>query len=199
MKKSLVFAAALAVVSFSPAAFAHCDSYDGPVIKSALKSLETGKLGPLLAWVKPAGEAEVKAAFQKSLAVRKLGPEAKELADRSFLETLVRVHRAGEGAPYTGLKPAGTNVGPAAPAADKAIESGSSEALAKMVSEHVRAGITKRFATLKGKKGPGEDIAAGREWVEAYVGFVHYVEGLHQAAQGPAEAHGHGDSAAHHD
>ena len=42
----------------------------------------------------------------------------KELSDQFFIKTLVRVHRAGEGAPYTGIRPAGTDLGPAIPAAD---------------------------------------------------------------------------------
>jgi Family of unknown function (DUF6448) len=41
--------------------------------------------------------------FQRILLLRRLGHEAKELAARFFFETLVRIHRAGEGAPYTGL------------------------------------------------------------------------------------------------
>jgi hypothetical protein len=56
--------------------------------------------------------------------VRKLNPEAKEFADMYFFETLVRIHRAGEGEPYTGIKPAGRDLGPAVPAADKAIVDG---------------------------------------------------------------------------
>jgi len=186
MNRHLVIAAALASLFLAPAARAHCDSYDGPVVKAAQKALEAGKLGSVLAWVKPAQEAEVKAAFLKTLAVRKLGPEAKDLADRSFLETLVRVHRAGEGAPYTGLRPAGAEVSPALVAADKAIESGSTEAVSKLLVEHVKAGLGERFAKLKSKKGPGEELVAGREWVAAYVTFIHYVEGLHQAVEGGA-------------
>jgi tetratricopeptide (TPR) repeat protein len=37
---------------------------------------------------------------------------------------VVRIHRAGEGAPYTGLKPAGLSEGPIIPIAEKAIEIG---------------------------------------------------------------------------
>ncbi len=41
---------------------------------------------------------------------------------------------------------------------------------------------------MKGKKRPGDDVAAGRQWVAAYVPFVHWVEGVHAAAEG-AGAH----------
>src|SRR5512132_3165510 len=129
-------------------ASAHCDTMDGPVVKAAQKALETGKLGPVLAWVQPKDEAEIKAAFARTLAVRKLSPEARELADRYFFETLVRVHRAGEGAPYTGLKPAGSVVDPALTAADKALETGKLEPVVKLLEDKVNSGLTERFARV---------------------------------------------------
>jgi hypothetical protein len=39
-----------------------------------------------------------------------------------FFETAVRLHRAGDEAPYTGLKPAGPDWDPFVPRAEKAIE-----------------------------------------------------------------------------
>ena len=98
---------------------------DGPVVQAARKALETGEVKLVLIWVQKQDEGDIKEAFQKTLTVRKLGAAAKELADRYFFETLVRIHRAGEGAPYTGLKPAGRDLGPAIPAADEAIEDAS--------------------------------------------------------------------------
>ncbi len=133
----LVATAAVAVVSalaLAPGpARAHCDSLDGPVVKTARAALESGKPNPVLAWVRPQDEAEIKAAFARTLAVRKAGGDAKALADTWFFETLVRVHRAGEGAPYTGLKPAGTDPGPAVRAADAAVEKGSAAEVEKLL------------------------------------------------------------------
>ena len=60
-------------------AFAHCDGMDGSVVKAAQKALETGNLNLVLIWVRKNDEGEVKNAFQKTLAVRKLGLQAKEL------------------------------------------------------------------------------------------------------------------------
>ena len=40
------------------------------------------------------------------------------------METVIRLHRAGEGAAYTGLKTAGADYGPAIPAAEYAVETG---------------------------------------------------------------------------
>src|SRR5688572_7912286 len=99
-------------------AFAHCDSLDGPVVKAAQKALDTQNVDLVLVWGRPEDESEIRIAFNKTLAVRTLGQMAKELADRYFYETVVRLHRAGEGAPYTGLKPAGRDLGQAIPAAD---------------------------------------------------------------------------------
>lgn len=84
--------------------FAHCDTMGGPVIREAKAALEKGDVTPILKWVRKENETEIKTAFAKAVAVRANGPEAKELADRYFIETFVRLHRAGEGAPYTGIK-----------------------------------------------------------------------------------------------
>ena len=115
-------------------AFAHCDSLDGPVVKAAQKALDTQNVDMVLVWGRPEDETEIRTAFNKTLTVRTLGQMAKELADRYFYETVVRLHRAGEGAPYTGLKPAGRDLGPAIPAADQAIESRSLSSLEKLLA-----------------------------------------------------------------
>ncbi len=181
----------------SQTVFAHCDSMDGPVVKAAQKAFETSDVNPVLVWVQPKDEAEIKKAFEKALAVRKLGSEAKELAETYFFETLVRVHRAGEGAPYTGLKPAGRDLGPAIPAADKAIESGSAEPVVKLLTDLIRNGIDQRFKQVAATKDYKKtDVAAGREYVQAYVTFVHYVEGVYEAGKGAAEGHLHGSEEA---
>ena len=197
MSKSFIAVALLLLVAIPSAARAHCDTLDGPVVQTARTALETGKLNPVLAWVRPQDEAEIKAAFTRTLAVRKAGPEARALADTWFFETLVRVHRAGEGAPYTGLKPAGGTIAPAVLAADKAIETGSSEAVEKLLAETVTNGVRERFARLKAQKRPAEDVAAGRAWVEAYVPFVHYAEGVYDIAASGAGAHGGAGAAKH--
>lgn len=171
-------------------AFAHCDGLDGPVVQAAEKALAAGDVNQVLIWVQPGDEKEIRHAFAQTLAVRKLGAEARELADRSFFETLVRVHRAGEGASYTGLKPAGRDLGPAIPAADKALETGSSEALVKMLLSTIEHRVREHFeAALAKKKFAAGDVAAGRAFVKAYVEFIHCAEALYQ--QATKEAHGH--------
>jgi len=169
---------------------AHCDTLDGPVVISAKEAFEKGDVTPVLKWVKKDDEAEIRDAFQKTLAVRAKGPEAKELADMYFFETLVRIHRAGEGAPYAGLKPAGADLGPAIPAADKAIESGNIEPVLKLLTDQVREGVDERFKHVIAKKNfKKDDVTAGREFVEAYVVFMHYVEGVYAATHKTAHDH----------
>ena len=98
------YAVVAAMLLFVPGiVFAHCDGLDGPLVKAAQKALETGDVNLVLIWVQKKDEAEVRQAFQKTLTVRKSSAQAGELADRYFFETVVRLHRAGEGAPYTGL------------------------------------------------------------------------------------------------
>ncbi len=170
---------------------AHCDTLDGPVIVAAQKALDTTNVNLVLVWVKADAEPEIRAAFEKTLAVRTLNAEARELADRYFFETLVRVHRAGEGAPYTGLKPAGQGVSPVISMADRALEAGQIEPLLEKVTQHIQHGIRERFEQAMAKKSyAADDLAAGREFVEAYVVFLHYVEGIHDAAsKGGGHAH----------
>lgn len=159
-------------------AVAHCDTLDGPVVADARAALAKGDVTPVLKWVKADAEQEVRALFASALKVRKLAPAAQELADHYFFETLVRVHRAGEGAPYTGLKPAGS-VEPPIAMADQALAKGNVDDLAKKIAAHTEAGIRERFQqALATQKHAGESVAAGREFVEAYVSYVHYVEGI---------------------
>ena len=139
MKLTRLLLTVLAAITFSATALlcpddapAHCDTLDGPVVETARTALAKGEVTPLLKWVRPADEQELKNAFRQTLEVRKLGEQARELADRYFFETLVRIHRAGEGAPYTGLKP-GDSVDPAVVLADKALESGSADKLAEVL------------------------------------------------------------------
>ena len=162
---------------------AHCDTLDGPVVKDARAALEAKDVTPVLKWVRPADEAEVREAFGKALAVRAPGGEAAALADRYFFENLVRVHRAGEGAPYTGLLPAGTAVDPGIAATDAALESGSAEAMVRLVTAEVEKGLRARHArAAETRKHAGESVARGREYVAAYVDLMHYAERLMQAA-----------------
>lgn len=181
--------AAILVIDPSRAS-AHCDGLDGPVVTAAKQALDTGNANLVLVWVQKPDEAEIKKAFERTLAVRQLNSQAKELADLYFFETLVRIHRAGEGAPYTGLKPAGRDLGPAIPAADKALQTGSVEPLVKLLTEAVEHGVREHFAAANGTKTyDKDDIGAGRKYVQAYVPFVHYVERIYEATK--ASAHGH--------
>lgn len=169
---------------------AHCDTMGGPVIADARNALKAGDVTPVLKWLKPEYEAEIRAVFKKTVKVRSQSPETQELADHYFFETLVRLHRAGEGAPYSGLKPEGA-AEPSILETDKALEAGSVDALVKMLGEDVARGIRQRFArVLEAKKHAQESVAAGREYVEAYIELTHYIEALHSTANGKGLHHG---------
>lgn len=192
---SLVAAGCL--LAARPAA-AHCDTADGPVVAAAKVALEKGDITPVLKWVKPETESEIRAAFARALAVRRKGPDAQALADQFFFENLVRIHRAGEGAPYTGILPAGTPVEPAIALADQSLDSGNADKLVKAITNHVEEGIRERFARAAAtKKQADASVAAGREFVEAYVELTHYVERLHLNATTSASAHAEAPAAKH--
>lgn len=176
---------------------AHCDTMDGPVVKAAKLALEKGDITPVLRWVKKEYEDEVRQAFQRSLEVRKTSAKAKELADMYFFETVVRVHRAGEGEPYTGLKPAGTPIDPVIEHADKALELNDVKTLSRDLLGAIEKGVVTRFQkALHAKANAETSLEAGREYVESYVAYVHFVEQVAQLAERDAghrheEAHNH--------
>ncbi len=176
---------------YSINANAHCDTLEGPVVESARYALAAGDVTPLLKWVPIDDEQLIRAAFQNTMEVRKIGGQAQKLADMYFFETLVRIHRAGEGASYTGLKP-GTEVDPAIALADKALKNGSIDKLVGVLTDATAKGIRERFRrALETKKHADESVTAGREFVEAYVIFTHYVEELHASVKGGTEHHEH--------
>lgn len=175
-------------------AIAHCDTLDGPVVQAARVALESGDVTPVLMWVRKEDEQKIRDAYEAATLVREEGEAARELADRYFFETLVRIHRAGEGAPYTGLKPAGHVDEPIA-AADEALEEGSVEQLADRTSQAVREAIVTRFSLAsEGRKHAEESVEAGRDFVEAYVDYVHFVEALHKLLS-RGSAHGQPEDA----
>ncbi len=172
---------------------AHCDTLDGPVVSLAKQALVKNDVKMVLPWVAKEKEGEIRRAFDLAAAVRGKGDKERELADMYFFETLVRVHREGEGAPYTGLKPAGLDMGPAIPAADKALETGNPEQLLSLINAKVHEGIHKYYTeAMERKKHAGESVEAGRAYVGAYVPFLHFVERLYADASTPI-AHGAGE------
>ena len=187
-------AAALALLLSPVPALAHCDTLDGPVVKDARRALEAKDVTPVLKWVKPEQEKGIREVFAQVLEVRAQGAKARGLADRLFFETLVRIHREGEGAPYTGLKPAGMEIAEGIAGADAALETGSVDALVKTLTHAVEHGVRERFATAaEARKHLGENVDKGRQFVAAYVEFMHYAERIHQDASTRAadSEHGH--------
>lgn len=183
-------AAATAMVLVFPAgASAHCDTLDGPVVKAARTALAARDLTPVLRWVRPEDEAEIRVAFDRTLRVRQAGADAQALADQFFFETLVRVHRLGEGAPYLGLQPAG-QVEPAIALADRAVETGSADAIVAELAAVVTSGLRTRFTEVStAARRADTSVEAGRALVAAYVDFIHYAERVHLAAASAVEHH----------
>ena len=175
---------------FTNSAFAHCDSMEGPVVKASQKALETGNINYVLIWVQDKDDKEIKEMFDEVNKVRALGPEAKELADMYFFETVVRIHRMGEGVGYTGLKPAGYQIEEGIEAADIAIEKNSINVVLNHLDESKHSDVVKYFNEVQSKKNYDlNDVKAGREYVAAYVHFIHYVEEL---VSGESEHSKHG-------
>ena len=188
---ALIVLVIVSALTLDSAARAHCDSLDGPVVTDAKAALQKGDVAPVLKWVRADDEKEIREAFAKTLKVRALGDDARDLADRHFFETLVRVHRAGEGVAYTGLKAEGT-ADPGIAAADEALDKGSADRLAAELAERVAAGVRERFAKVVAAKRRADDsVEAGRAFVAAYVEYVHFAEAVHALASPARSEHHH--------
>jgi len=167
---------------------------DGPVVTAAKKALEAGNVNLILPYVPKEGEAEVIRAFEKVMKVRK-DPTAREVADLYFFETVVRIHRMGEGAPYEGLKPAGLSEGPVIPVAEKAIETGSPDELVGTLSDMLREEVTHRLEhVMHLKKNTDKSVGDAREYVEAMLGLQVWSHSLYERIHGEAHIghHEHG-------
>lgn len=162
----------------------HCDSLDGPVVTAAARALQVGNVEVVLPYVHADGEAEVRQAFERVLPLRARGDDMRELADRWFYETVVRVHRAGEDAPYTGLKPAGLDPGPVLPLAEKAVETGDVEPVYEVLAAKLREQLERRLHRV-GELAAAKDHSVGdaRAWVEAMLGFQVYAHHTYTALQ----------------
>ena len=170
----------------------HCDSMDGPVVTAARRALEARDAGIVLAYVPKDGEDEVRKAFDAVLGIRGEGGPVREIADLHFFETVVRVHRAGEGAPYTGLKPAGLDEGPVIPVAERAIETGTPNDLVALLTARVEDEVRKRFAhVMELKQDVDGDIDANRAYVAAMLDLQVWSHGLYQATTATAHEHHH--------
>ncbi|HWR84320.1 MAG TPA: DUF6448 family protein [Candidatus Deferrimicrobium sp.] len=176
-------------VLVSPTVLAHCDSMDGPIAADVKSSFAAGDVTPTLKWITQEHEAEMRNLFGKTLAARAQGEAAGEIAELFFLETVVRLHRQGEGEPYTGLKPAGTQA-PIVVRSDEALRHGSLEDIEIEITQQIHDGLVARFKrAVETRQHAAESVEAGREYVEAYVVFMHYVERLFDDATGAASAH----------
>jgi hypothetical protein len=173
----------------------HCDSLDGPVVSAARRALDARDVNLVLAYVPADGEDEVRDAFQRVLPVRELGPRARDVADLAFFETVVRIHRAGEGAPYTGLKAAGLSVGPVIPLAEQAIDQHSADLLADFLSAQLRKELASRLQAVDRLAARRQQsLEDERRYVGAMLGFEVYSHHLYEALHA---AH-HTEEADHH-
>jgi Family of unknown function (DUF6448) len=166
----------------------HCDAMDGPVVKAAIRALEEDNVDLILPYVHEAAEEEVRRAFEKVAAARAV-PRAREIGDLWFCETVVRLHRAGEGAPYTGLKPAGLDVGPVIPAAERAIDTGSPDALQTVLEDALHAEVKERLDRVARLRTHQETVAPAREYVQAMLGLQVWAHKLFGAMRGHEDGH----------
>ncbi|MGM0601076.1 MAG: DUF6448 family protein [Candidatus Rifleibacteriota bacterium] len=148
--KNLLVAVAIATLMLgvsSGIASAHCDTENGPTAIDARKALETNDFKKAAIWVGEKQTPELRESFEKSIHVYKMGGKAKELAERYFMSTTVRLHREAEGMSFTGLKPA-QPLPPIIAKAEKALNEGN----LKPVTDILSAELEKEIQGQKHRK-----------------------------------------------
>ena len=175
--------AILSLISIQPAS-AHCDSFDGPALIDAEKALETNNVDLILKWINADMEDEVVPLFHKTYSMKNGDKEIYEIVKKHFYETFVRLHREMEGAPFTGLKPAGTTAHITV-MSDKALESGDFASLLKALNNHVNSQLQEKFDKTEALyKVKDNSVEEGRAYVEAYVDYTHSLEAVHDILSG---------------
>lgn len=177
------------IFMFTKSVSAHCDSYDGPVIKDAEKALETNNINLVLKWVSEEQENEITPLFQKLCKLRNGDKEVYEIVKKHFFETLVRLHRETEGAPYTGLKPAGTTK-QIIQMTDKTIIENNVEDFLLKLNNHIDKVVREKYEKVSRLNMVKDDsVEKGREFVAAYVDYTHTVEAIHDIIEHNGGSH----------
>ncbi|MGW8123602.1 DUF6448 family protein [Roseivirga echinicomitans] len=180
----------------SLSSFAHCDSYDGPVIKDALRALNQNNVQLVLKWIDPQQEKEIISLFNKAYSLKDGDKEIYSIVEKHFLENLVRLHRETEGEPYTGLKPAGS-ITPLVALADNSIAQNDVTEVISKVTNHLEQVLRERYAKVAElSKVKDNSVAQGRAYVEAYVQYTHTLEALEHLLHAPV-SHSGGSKTGH--
>lgn len=179
MKKIRFYLTVIIVLFSAGIAGAHCDSYDGPLIRDALKALNDNNVSLVLKWISPSQEEEITSLFNTTYNLKDGNKEVYAIVEKHFLETLVRLHRQTEGAPFDGLKAAGTTK-PITVMSDEAINSGDGEELITALTNHISKVVREKYnAVAVLEKTKNNSPEEGRRYVKAYIDYTHTVEGLH--------------------
>ena len=174
-----VFLLLLLTVFAATHASAHCDSYDGPVIKDAEKALETNNVNLVLKWVTEEQEKEIIPLFNKTYGLKTDDADTYKLVEKYFFETLVRYHRETEGAPYTGLKAAGTTK-LIIQMTDEAIKAGNVDDFLLKLNKHIDKVVREKYQKVTELNVVKDDSTEqGRAYVKAYVDYTHTIEAIH--------------------
>ncbi len=170
-------------------AFAHCDSYDGPVIKDALKALEQNNPDLVMKWIDALHEKEITNLFNKTLKYRSGDQEIYSLLEKHFLETLVRIHREGEGEPYTGLKAAGSTE-EIIQLTDTALEEKDFEGFLLKFDAKADSILREKYQKVAQlEKVKDQSAEQGRAYVAAYVDYTHTIKKMHDILEHTGNVH----------
>lgn len=70
--------------AFSIPTFAHCDSYDGPVIQDAYKALNQKDISYVMKWIEKNQEAEITTLFNKTVGLKNADAEVYAIVEKTL-------------------------------------------------------------------------------------------------------------------
>lgn len=179
IKYVMVVFSSILLLFVSQTAFAHCDSYDGPVIKDATKALETNNVNLVLKWITDEQEKEITPLFNKTFNLKSGDKDIYEIVEKHFFETLVRLHRETEGAPYTGLKPA-ESTKQIIQMTDIALHEEDIEGFIIKLDNHLNKVVQEKYQKVAElDKVKNNSVSEGRAFVAAYVDYTHTIAAIH--------------------
>ncbi len=156
---------------------------DDALVVAARRALLDGSVDGALPWVAPPDAALVREAFARARSVRRLGRDARAVADEYFVLTVRRLHQiSGGGQRYEGDERIDAAIA-------AAVESGRATAVTRLIVDAVEKGAGARMKlVLSTRKKTGGGTATARlAYVDACLDFARYVERLAIAAADAAD------------
>ena len=164
------------------------DVMQGPVVKAAKMSLETGNVNYVLIWLPEESENSIKNLLEKTCCKHSSKMNMQNQAYDWYFATVNRFFSASRSRDYLTVQFGGLSEKPLVLKVDKAIESGNFEEIRDIIPVSHEADAKQRFQHIMNMRNyPVNNIQSGRAYVSAFFDFARYVHNLSSSLPGKYE------------